>query len=115
MESDPDALTPAMPQLTPQASTSAVPLEAMTAVLEAFLARVEKAGNQKGGKKRPPLRSVLGRSLTLTQTILQLLHLALSCQQRGAWPTRTVRTTLIQGLGMTKPLLELLSLRCGIP
>ena len=50
MEPEPGASTPAMPELTLNAPAASV--EAMTAVIEAFLARIE-ATTQEGSKKRP--------------------------------------------------------------
>ena len=54
METEPGTSSPHMPELTLDAPPPATSVEAMSAVLESFLARFEAASAQKGGKKRPP-------------------------------------------------------------
>ena len=74
MEPEQVASTPAMPELTLNAPAASV--EAMTPVLEAFLARIEATSGQKGGKKH--LLPEPGQNHIL------LLLLVLSCQMMRA-------------------------------
>ena len=53
MEPEPGASAPAMPELSLSAPAPAASVEAMSAVLEAFLARFEATSSQKGGNKHP--------------------------------------------------------------